>query len=67
VTAHARTAEAAGLTLAELAARHGLSEQTMGELLRPFVQGGIVAVRGSQLVVVDRLVRFAFEQEERPT
>jgi hypothetical protein len=35
----------------------------MGELLRPLVEAGIVAVRGSQLVVVDRLVHFAFTQE----
>jgi hypothetical protein len=62
-----RTAAPPGLTLAELAQLHYLSEHEMAELLRPFVEGGIVALRGSQLVVVDRLVRAAFEHEERAT
>ncbi len=56
-----------GLTLAELAARHSLSEHEMGELLRPLVESGVVAVHGSQVMVEDGAVIAAFARGERAT
>ena len=57
------TAAPTGLTLSELAARQGRSEEAVLALLRPFISAGIVAEEGGQLYVADRLVRAAFEQE----
>ena len=56
------TAPPAGLTLEELAAQLGRSEDAVLELLRPFLEAGVVE-RAGCLVVVDRPVRAAFEQE----
>ena len=52
-----------GLTLEELANRRGRSEGAVLELLRPFLEAGIVAERGGRLLVVDELVLGAFGQE----
>jgi hypothetical protein len=58
------TAPPAGLPLSELAARQGRSEEGALELLRPFLDAGIVAERSGRLVVVDELVSAAFGPEE---
>jgi hypothetical protein len=58
--ASATTAPPAGLTLSELAAQLARSEEATLELLRPFLEAGVVAEQGGRLHVADRLVLAAF-------
>jgi hypothetical protein len=58
--ASATTAPRAGLSLSELAVQQGRSEEAVRELLRPFLEAGIVAESAGRLLVVDGLVRAAF-------
>jgi len=51
-------------TLEELAARLGRSEEAVLELLRPFLEAGIVAERGGRLYVADRQVLAAFATDQ---
>jgi hypothetical protein len=61
------TTAAAGLTLKQLAKRRGLTAAAARELLRPFLEAGIVELRDDgRLELVDRDVAFAIAGGEAP-
>jgi len=60
-------ATAAGITLAELAARRGLTVAETRALIRPFLKAGIVELRDDgRLELVDRDVAYAIASEVPP-
>jgi hypothetical protein len=60
------TTTVAGLTLEELAQRRLVTVREAHELVRPFLEVGIVEERDGGLRVVDREIVFAFSTEETP-
>ena len=61
------TTALAGVTLEELAARRGLTAAQARELVRPFLEAGLVAEHDDgRLELVDRDVVFAIVSEAPP-
>jgi hypothetical protein len=55
-----------GCTIAELAERVGRSERETLELIRPFLEAGILERDGDRLELVDRVIAIALGREEVP-